>query len=233
MKIWLDTIDCDVVFDGAKTGIISGVTTNPSILSGTTDVLETLKRLLDIQSGPVAVQVTAQNPEEIINEARRIFEFSNHIVVKIPINHSGLVAIKELKKDKIPLLGTAILFPTQALLAANLEVDYISPYFSHMANHGDAYETLKTIVDMLKTSNTKILVASLRQLDHIIYCALLGVDGITIKPDLYNQLVADHPVVEGFTERFLSDWTRTHGGFSIKETLTQKYRVQNKICLAE
>ena len=218
MEIWLDTIDCDVIADGEKTGVISGVTTNPSILSKTNNVLETIHQLLDIQQGPVAVQVTAQNAEDIIDEAKQIYEISSRLIVKIPINRHGLVAIQALKKDKIPILGTGILFPNQTLLAANHQVSYIAPYFSHME---DPFEKLKTIVDILKMSHspTKILVASLRELNQIIYCALLGVEAVTIKPELYNQLVANHSAVEGFSQRFLSDWTQAHGEISIKEAL--------------
>lgn len=221
MKIWLDTIDFDVVADGAKTGVISGVTTNPSILAGTKDIPGTLRRLLDIQPGPIAVQVTSQTAEKIIEEAEAIFAFSNRIVVKIPINHNGLIAIEQLKKTGIPVLGTGILFATQALLAANHNVAYIAPYFGHITDVGNPFETLKTIVDLIKTggSSTKILVASLKQLEHLMYCALLGVEGVTIKPLLYHQLVANQSIVEGFSQKFFADWMHTHGKISIKEAL--------------
>lgn len=223
MEIWLDTIDDDVIADASKLGIIAGITTNPSILSKTKNVLETLTTLLDIQPGPIAVQVTSTEPEEIVDEGLRIFEFSSRMIVKVPINRNGLIAIKQLKQAKVPVLGTGILFSTQALLASNLGASYIAPYFGHMGigDIGDAYTTLKTIVDILRASNssTKILVASLRQLDHILYCASLGVSGVTIKPDLYHKLVADHPLVEGFTQKFLSEWTQTHGQISIKDAL--------------
>lgn len=122
----------------------------------------------------------------------------------------------------MPILGTSILFSTQALLASNLGAAYISPYFGHIGDVGDAFATLKTMVEMLRSSgsSTKILVASLKQLDHLIYCALLGVAGVTIKPDLYYKLVADHPVVEGFAKKFLTEWSETHGQLSIKEALS-------------
>lgn len=217
MQIWLDTIDFDTISDAVKTGIISGVTTNPSILSKASNIQETLSRLLDIQPGPVAVQVTSQTPEDIIEEAQAIFEFSSRIIVKIPVNYSGLIAMNALKKDNIPLLGTAVLYPAQALLAANQELDYIAPYFGHMGEHAD--ETLKTIVEMLKTTKTKVLAASLRKLDHIITCNLLGVEAITIKPDLYRQLVTNQQAVEKFSEQFSSDWQQRHGEITIKEAL--------------
>lgn len=91
------------------------------------------------------------------------------MVVKIPVNRNGLIAMHQLRKEKIPILGTGI------------------------------------------------LVASLKQLDQIIYCASLGVAAVTIKPDLYHSLMADHPIVEGFTERFLSDWFQAHGSLSLNK----------------
>lgn len=221
MQIWLDTIDEKVVADGVKTGIIAGVTTNPSILSQTENVLETLIALLAIQPGPVAVQVTAADSEGMFEEGMRIAEFSPRLIVKVPINHQGLIAIRQLRQEKVPVLGTGILFATQALLAFNHGTSYISPYFSHMGDVGDAFATLKTMVEILRASesSTKILVASLRQLDHILYCASLGVDGVTIKPDLYYKLIAHQPAVESFAQKFLSDWTQTHGQISIKDAL--------------
>jgi transaldolase len=223
MEIWLDTIDAKVIADGEKTGVISGVTTNPSILSNTSDVFETLSELLDIQSGPVAVQVTSTDPQGMFDEASHIFEFSPRMIIKVPINRNGLIAIKQLQREKIPVLGTGILFSTQALLASNLGTSYISPYFSHMGDVGDAFETLQTIVDILRvsSSSTKVLVASLNQLNDIGYCASIGVAAVTIKPDLYYKLMADHPIVEGFFQKFLLDWTQTHGHLSIKEVLSR------------
>lgn len=216
MEIWLDTIDLEAVADGARTGLVSGVTTNPSILGKAKDVAGTLKRLLDLQPGPVAVQVTSSSVDRIIEEALAIHEFSNRLIVKIPINHNGLIAIEQLKKKSIPILGTGILFPTQALTAACQNVAYIAPYFSYMPENG-----LKTIVDLIKAtqSTTKILAASLKELDHIVYCALLGIEAITIKAPLYHQWVANQALVESFSQKFLADWVETHGNLSIKEVL--------------
>ena len=93
-----------------------------------------------------------------------------------------------------------------------------------MSNIGDASAALKTMVDILRAngSTTKILAASVKQLDHIISLAALGVAAVTIKPDLYYKLLVDHPLVEGFSQRFLLDWTQAHGKLSIKEALLQK-----------
>ena len=218
MKIWLDTCDCDVIADAAKLAFSLASQPDPTILSQTKNVRDTLSRILDLQPGPVAAQVTGQTPEEIIEEARAIYSFSKRMVVKIPVNRNGLIAMQQLQKDKIPLLGTGILFSSQAFLAGHHKTAYISPYFSHIAN---AQEMLGTVVQMFHASKTptQILVASLREVDHIIFCATLGVYGVTIKPDLYHKLIAEQPVVEGFSKKFLTDWMQTHGPISIEQAL--------------
>lgn len=89
MQIWLDTIDLDVIEDSVKTGIVCGVTTNPSILSHTENVFETISTLLEIQPGPVAVQVTSSSSEGMVEEGKFISQFSPRMVVKVPINRNG------------------------------------------------------------------------------------------------------------------------------------------------
>lgn len=221
MKIWLDTVNLDVVADAAKTGVISGITTNPTILSRTKNVEETLTNFLEMQQGPVAVQVTAQDVESMVEEGEHIFKFSDRLIIKIPVNSNGLIAMHQLCKKQIPVLGTGIFHPCQALLAANHGAAYISPYFSHIGDIGNANDTLKTIRTILRENHykTKLLVASLRNIDDLIYCSLIGVDAVTIKDDLYYKLVDDHYLWEKFSLKFLSDWQQTHGNASIKDLL--------------
>jgi transaldolase len=211
MEIWLDTIDEEAIADGVKTGVVSGVTTNPSLLSKARSVRNTLLRILDIQNGPVAVQVTASNPEEMVDEAVHLFEMSSRFIVKVPVNRSGLIAMKQLRRDNIPVMGTGVLFPAQALLACNAGVAYVAPYFSHMGSEEEACQALKTMIDLLKGTSTKILAASLKTVDQIVLCASLGVAAVTCKSDLYYKLLADHPVVEGFMQKFSAEWTAAHG----------------------
>jgi transaldolase len=225
MEIWLDSIDEEVIAEGVRTGTIAGVTTNPSILSNADNVRDTLLRLLDIQSGPVAAQVTSLEPEAMIEEGLSISALSPRLIVKVPVNRSGLIAIKQLRSEKVSVMGTGILFPAQALLASNLGVSYIAPYFSHMSDVGDAFTALKTMVELLRGSGsgTKILAASVKQIDQIVLLASLGIAAVTIKPDVYHKLLADHPIVEKFSHKFLYDWTHTQGKRSIKDALTSDY----------
>lgn len=219
MQIWLDTINLEAIADAAKTGIISGVTTNPSILSKAKHVRSTLLSLLKLQPGAVAVQVTAQDADNMIIEGRAIFSFSDRMIVKIPVNQNGLIAMQQLRQENIPVLGTGILHPTQALLAANQDATYISPYFSRIGDIGDAYESLSSMAAIVQNYPTKILAASLNTLDDLVYCALTGIDAVTIKEELYYKLITEHPSLEKFNHKFLSDWKDAHGHASIKSLL--------------
>ncbi len=223
MQIWLDTISLKVITDAVKKGILFGVTTNPTILSKVANVRETLTHLLEIQQGPVAVQVTGQTAEEMVEEGKAIFEFSNRMIVKVPVNAAGLAAIHQLRARAIPILATAIFHPSQLILAATHATSYVTPYFSHLSDTGNAKEILKTMVTILQVnqSPSKILVASLRTLEDLIYCSLIGVDAITIKEELYQKLTEDHYSLEKCSRKFLNDWQQTHQNRSIKDLLEE------------
>jgi transaldolase len=111
MQIWLDTVNLEIVKDAAMRGILSGVTTNPSILSQTRDVPATLAHLLELQPGSVAVQVTSHTADAMIEEARSIHAFSSRTIVKIPVHREGLKAMHNLYDEKIPVLGTGVFSP--------------------------------------------------------------------------------------------------------------------------
>jgi transaldolase len=229
MEIWLDTVNLEVVEEASKAGILSGVTTNPSILTMTKDISKTLSCLLDIQEGPIAVQVTAEDSDRMVDEARAIFAFSNRMIIKIPVNPQSLAAIKQLRKENIPVLGTAILHPAQVLLAANQGATYIAPYFSHIGDIADPMESLRTMVNIVKNTSTKILVASLRNLNDLLFCSQLGVAAVTIKDELYYKLIAEHSLVKKFTHKFLSDWKSTHGDVSIMDLLIRNESVEREL----
>src|SRR6185503_8325504 len=169
MQFWLDTITVATIKDAAERGMVAGITTNPSILSRAKNTKEILSQILDIQPGPIAVQVTATDSTRMIEEGLRIFEFSNRMIVKIPVTGEGLMAIKYLSEKKIPILGTTILYAHQVLLALSLGVIAIAPYFSHMGNSEEAYSTLKVMANMLRTYNStiKIVLASLKKIEDI------------------------------------------------------------------
>ena len=220
MQIWLDTIDLKVISEAISLKILSGVTTNPSILSHTSSIRKTLLEILALYSGPLAIQVTADRAKEMIEEGKKIYSFSKRAIVKVPITREGLIAISHLIAEGVPVMGTAIIEASQAFLAASYGAAYIAPYFSHLE---DPYVILKKIVDILQVnhSSTKILAASVKKVEDLLFCASLGIDSITIKADLFYKLLEKNPKVESFSEKFRSDWEKTHGKLSIKEALDQ------------
>lgn len=217
MEIWLDSIDLETIADASD--MISGVTTNPGILSAAVDVKGTLCSLLELQKGPVAVQVVAQDIEGMLDEAEKIFAFSPRMIVKVPVNRMGLRAMAIMREKQIPVIATGVFTPSQALLAARQGVRYIAPYFSHMREISDPRETLKVIHDLLQKYETRMLVASLKTVEEILFCAHLGAAAITIKEELYRNFVADHPLERQFTQKFHSNWQNAHGAQSIREVL--------------
>lgn len=215
MQIWLDTVNIDLVKDAS--GIISGVTTNPSILSHTSDIPKTFKNLLTVQSGPIAVQVTSAETPSMIEEGRQIYAFSERMIIKVPVNPPGLAAMKQLVNENIPVLGTAVFHPAQALLAANIGASYVAPYYSHIGEH--AAQVLTTIAALLRNRQTKLMAASVKSLEDIITCALIGVVAITIKDDLFIKLINTTGPLDQFLQKFTADWQQTHGQNSIKQLL--------------
>lgn len=219
MQIWLDTVNLEVIKDAVKKGVINGITTNPSILSKCPHIQDTLNQLLEVQNGPVAVQVTSSDTHSMVDEGRHIFQFSNRMIVKIPVNAQGLEAMRQLRECNIPVLGTAIFDSTQALLAAKLDAAYIAPYFSHIGKH--ACEVIKTISTLMKAQNykTQIMAASIKTLEDLMQCALLGVDAVTIKDDLFYKFIDNHSSFEKISQKFAADWHQAFGKNSIKHFL--------------
>ncbi|NGX51201.1 MAG: Transaldolase [Chlamydiae bacterium] len=206
MDIWLDCIDAKTVQFGELLGILSGVTTNPSLISESEKSLEELlTEILALQRGPVAVQVTVPNHSGIIEQAETLRDFSERIIVKIPVTQEGLRAISTLAYLQIPVMATTIFTTSQALFACHAGADYLAPYFSKMESPLDRLETTLLMLDRYGF-DTKLLVASLKTVEQIDDCLDLGVDCITIKKELFESFIADQPKTFESLERFSRDW---------------------------
>lgn len=212
MEIWLDTINTTLIQEAALSGLISGVTTNPAILSESFDVADTLKTLLNLQEGYVAIQVIAARTKEMVEEGEKFFALSNRIIVKIPVNREGLMAIHQLVQRGVPVLGTAIIHPKQAYLAAKLGAVYVAPYFSHIAKTGvnpcDVLETIRKIFQM-QNLKTKIMVASVKQIESILQGAEMGIDAVTLKDEVYTKFLENDPLSEACTNALNLQWRKS------------------------
>ncbi|KAF3361665.1 putative transaldolase [Chlamydiales bacterium STE3] len=205
MKIWLDTIHLETLQEAKNLGILSGVTTNPTILSKASSISETLFKLLSIQQGPVAVQLTASTVKEMLEEARMLFRISPRFMIKIPVDKVGLEVMHQLIQEGIPVIGTSVLGLEQAFLAAHLEANMIALYFSHMEN---PQETCLAILELFKNQKftTQILGASIKTLEDFLFCARSGIQHATIKEELYHQLTMSSPALKKCLQKFATDW---------------------------
>lgn len=209
MEIWLDTIDLATIEKALKMGLLHGVTTNPSILSKAENRQETVRAVLSAQPGPVTVQVVALDTPTMVEQGRKLRAFSPKIIVKVPVTAAGLEAIHILSKENIPVMGTVIFHPNQALLAAIAGASYVAPYFSRMQKSGD--NPLIQIESMMKMMRqyqfkTKVLAASLKTTEQIRACAELGFHAVTVKEDLFGELVETHELTAFAVEQFQDEW---------------------------
>lgn len=210
MEIWLDTCDIRTIASACRFGLIHGVTTNPSILSQSDiEPEKILSNILDTQDGPIAVQVMAENADDMVREAHALRELSSRFIIKIPVTQEGLLAIKSLTKEHIPVMATAVYQTSQALLAAKAGATYVAPYFGRMLEVGiDAYASLQSMSVIFQHYGfkTKILAAALRTTEQIVACAQIGIAAVTLNSSVFSQFIADDPQTKEALEAFAEDW---------------------------
>lgn len=210
MELWLDTIDFDLIERAKNTLRLTGITTNPTILSSSSlSSKETIKKLLTLQNGLVAVQVTANHQEEMVAQAINLSAFSPRIIIKIPVTEDGLSAMHVLSQKNIQTMATAIFEPAQVLLSILAGATYAAPYFSKISqNNEECYKVLQamqSIVDKQK-STLKIIAAAIHDKQQIIECAKEGVPAITVPAAVYRELVASHPATLHSLKNFQEAW---------------------------
>ena len=212
MQLWLDTADIQTIDNANSTGILYGITTNPSILAASNKPpLNTIQQLLEIQAGPVAAQVTADNVSEIVMQARQFRRLNSRIIVKIPVTVAGLSAISILKKEKIPVMATTIFTAQQVLLSSMANADYVALYLNGMEQiQGNFTDELTIMLNILERQKftTKIMGAAIKNIQQIVLCATLGVHAITVPPVVFNNLISTFAETTKSLEKFAKDWNR-------------------------
>ncbi len=208
MDIWLDTTDIKTIILGNQLGILKGVTTNPSLIGKSGESLEkNLDEILKSQSGPVTAQVTAVDHLNMIEQGETLREFSERIIVKIPVTQEGLKAMTALSHLRFPVMATAIFTPYQALLACHVGATYIAPYYSKMKNPLDTLEKILLTLNRYDFE-TKMVVASLKTENDLNDCFQLRVDAVTLKEELFEFLIADQSGTFEALDKFSKDWKR-------------------------
>lgn len=211
MKFFLDTANVDEIRKIAELGLLDGVTTNPSLIAKTGrpfhNVVTEICRLV---SGPVSLEVIATDADKMVEEAQRLVQYGNNVVVKVPVTLEGLKAVKRLTIKGIKTNVTLCFSPLQALMAAKAGATYISPFVGRLddiAHDGmELVQQIKQIYDNYQFE-TEIIVASIRSPMHIVESALMGAHIATIPFDVFSK-IASHPLTDKGVETFLKDWAK-------------------------
>ena len=212
MELYLDTANIEQIKAAFEVGVLQGVTTNPSILlKEKKERAVIIKEVLENSKGLVFVQVTAENFEEMYEEALEIYNMDTlRIGVKIPVNTAGVKTMKALKDNNkdIPILATAIFTAEQGLMAALAGADYIAPYINRMENNGinsgDVIEKIRKIYDDGKLP-TKILAASFKNTHQVINVLARGANSATISYDIFDAMI-NNKLAQDSVNKFTSDW---------------------------
>ena len=213
MKFFIDTADVQEIKELSSTGLLDGVTTNPSLIKKSgRKIEEVIEEICNIVNGPVSAEVAATTFEKMIEEAHFLKNIANNVTIKLPLTWDGLKSCKKLSDEGISVNVTLCFSPSQALLAAKCGASYISPFVGRLddiATDGMALiSEIKTIYSNYNHLQTEILVASVRHPRHVIESAKIGADIVTLPPNVIKQL-ASHPLTDKGLEAFLKDWKDT------------------------
>ncbi len=209
MKIFADTAIVEELKDVAH--LIDGCTTNPSLIAKSGKKFEeVVKEIIEIVDGPISAEVISLEAEGMIKEARELAKIHENIVIKIPMTDDGLKAIKQLSKENIKTNCTLIFSTSQALLAAKAGATYVSPFVGRLDDLGqDGMELIEEIVEIYDNYDfkTEIIVASVRNINHVRISALLGADIATIPYGVIKKMMK-HNLTDNGLQKFLEDWKK-------------------------
>ncbi|HWA62603.1 MAG TPA: fructose-6-phosphate aldolase [Caulobacteraceae bacterium] len=212
MQLFLDSTDTAQIRDLAATGLVDGVTTNPSLIAKSgRPMLEVIAEICDLVEGPVSAEAVATTVDGMLAEGRKLAGIAPNIAVKLPLTRDGLTATRELAREGINVNVTLCFSAVQALLAAKAGAAYISPFVGRLDDHGaDGMELIREIREIYDNFgfDTEILTASVRTAAHVKAAALAGSDCATIPPAVFSELFK-HPLTEKGLDQFLSDWAKT------------------------
>ena len=213
MKFFLDTADVAEIRELAATGLIDGITTNPSLVAKSgRKFVDAIAEICAVIPGPVSAEVTATDRAAMLNEGRRLAAIAPNVVVKTPLTFEGLKACKALRADGIRVNVTLCFSPAQAILAAKAGASYVSPFVGRLDDVGsDGMGLIADIVQIYEAYPefaTEVLVASVRHPVHVVAAAKLGADVVTLPPTIFRQMY-NHPLTDKGLTAFLADWAKT------------------------
>lgn len=214
MKFFVDTADISEIKDLAATGLLDGVTTNPSLVaqSGAKNFIALIEDICKVVSGPVSAEVAATDYPTMLKEGQRLAKIAKHVAVKVPLTPDGLKVCKALSDQGTMVNVTLCFSAAQALLAAKAGATFISPFVGRLDDIGqDGMQLIRDIVQIYNQYpliKTEVLVASVRHPVHLIEAAKIGAHVATIPPKVIRQLY-QHPLTDKGLAAFVSDWQKT------------------------
>lgn len=217
MKIFLDTANLELIRKYNDMGLLDGITTNPSLMSkegrNPKDVMEEITKII---KGDVSLEVVNTDYAGMIEEGKRLRQYGENVVVKVPMTADGLKACKHLSSEGIPVNVTLIFSANQALLAAKSGAKYVSPFIGRLDDIGkdgmNLIRDIKIIFDNYKDDfKTQILVASIRHPIHVVDAAKVGAHVVTLPPTVLDKML-QHPLTDIGLDNFLSDWKKFKAG---------------------
>jgi transaldolase len=209
MRLFIDTANIEEIKKAVELGVISGVTTNPSLIAKEgrvfQEVIQEISRLVD---GPISAEVIGLTKDEMVREAKELAKIHPNIVIKIPLTLEGLKAITELTSLGIKTNATVIFSLNQAILAANAGATFVSPFLGRLEDMGEnGLEMVAQIVEVFQKYKytSQIIAASIRNPKHVADVAQLGVDIATVPYKVIEQM-SKHYMTDRAVEKFLEDW---------------------------
>ena len=213
MKFFVDTADINDIKDLAATGLLDGVTTNPSLIAKSgKQFLPLIEEICSVVKGPVSAEVASTDYETMSKEGKKLAAIADNVAVKVPLTPAGLKVCKELSDNGTMVNVTLCFSAAQAILAAKAGATFISPFVGRLDDL--AQDGMQLIHDIVTIYNnypefyTEVLVASVRHPVHIIESAKLGADVVTCPPAVIKQLY-NHPLTDKGLAQFVDDWKKT------------------------
>ena len=211
MKLFIDTANVEEIREIGSWGVLSGVTTNPSLIAKEgRDFKEVIDEITKIVDGPISAEVMGETHEEMIKEADELSKIHKNIVIKCSMNEEGLKAVSRLHKKGIKTNVTLIFSANQALIAARAGASFVSPFVGRMDDIGnlgvDIISDIANIFD-IHGIETEIISASIRHPMHVTQSALAGAHIATIPAGIFKKMIL-HPMTDNGIEKFISDWNK-------------------------
>jgi transaldolase len=211
MKFFLDTANLNEIREAAATGILDGITTNPTLISKEGNSFEDqLLKICSIVDGPISAETVSPDAPGMVEEGRHLAKLHRNIVVKCPMTREGLKATKTLSDEGIRVNVTLVFSAPQAILAAKAGAYFVSPFVGRLDDMGqNGMDLIRDVVQIYNNYEfkTQVLVASVRHPIHVVQAALYGADICTLPAKVFEQMLK-HPLTDRGVEQFLKDWEK-------------------------